>query len=59
MTPPDLVRLNTIPVYDDRPGTLSSHIARLKRAWREQQLERDRRIQREVRAVFQEARRRQ
>jgi len=58
VTPPALVLLSTIPVQDDKPGTLTSHIRRLKRAWRESQRERDQRIAREVRTVFQEARKR-
>lgn len=59
MTPPALAALRLVPVVDaDKPGTLSNHIRRLERAWREAQQERDRRIAREVRGVFAEARRR-
>lgn len=60
MTPAELAALRQVPVHDDKPGTLSSHIKRLERAWREtnEKTERDRRVAREVRAVFAEARRR-
>ena len=58
MTPPDLVLLSTIPVHEDKPGTLEGHVRRLAQAWRDSQRERDQRIAREVRTLFQEARRR-
>ena len=42
MTPPKLAALKLVPVHTDAPGSLSSHIARLERAWREAEEERER-----------------
>lgn len=39
MTPPKLAALRLVPVHTDAPGSLSSHIARLERIWRESQEE--------------------
>lgn len=58
MTPAEIHSLRAVPVHDDKPGTLRSHITRLERIWREGQRERDQRIAREVRGIFADARRR-
>jgi hypothetical protein len=42
VTPPKLAALKLVNVHDDRPGSLTSHIARLERIWRESQEQIDR-----------------
>ena len=42
MTPPKLAALRLVEVHDDKPGSLSSHIRRLERLWREAEDARER-----------------
>jgi hypothetical protein len=41
MTPPKIAALRLVPVSADQPSTLTSHIRRLERLWREAEDERE------------------
>jgi hypothetical protein len=43
MSPPDFAALRVaVPVHDDKPGTLTSLLARLERIWRDGERQRER-----------------
>lgn len=55
MSPRAIAALRLVPVHDpDKPGTLSSHLRRLERAWREGQQRREQVLQRRQAARLRE-----